>query len=422
MMQSKKWMKSLVTTLVLTTCLLLPLGSVSAYDSITFMTYGAWRVHPGWNELISGFEKSTGIDIELIYAPPKQIQDKVVATLAGGATNVDVLVLDSMWMPAFMSAGYLEALPNSLLNPNDYLDAAMEAYSASGRIYAAPLFAVAGFTFYRTDLFEAAGLDPKKPPKTWDELLKYAQALTIDKNKDGVPEQYGFGFSGVPYACDFYEFLWQAGGDILDKKGQVIVNDKAGVEALQFLADLRNKYRVVPPGVVTYAPEDLRRMFESGQLAMMRNWPYVWAVSEAKDSPIRGKVAMVPNPGHVLSTATTFGAWGVGIPVNSQKKELALRFVEYLTSYESQKLLFLQGGEMPTLKAVYQDPEVLKTQPMARMMLSALLQAKNRPMVVKSREVMAAVERAWEAAILQVKTPKQALDDAAGEIKRVLKQ
>jgi multiple sugar transport system substrate-binding protein len=402
--------------------LVLVCGTIVSAETITFLTYGAWRVHPGWDRLFTAFEESTGISIELIYAPPQQIYDKVVATLAGGATNIDVLVLDSMWMPAFTSAGYLSPLPEDFLVRDEYLPVAIDAYSHDGNLYGAPLFAVAGFTFYRTDLFEAAGLDPDKPPTTWDELVEYGLKLTVDRDNDGIPEQYGYGFSGVPYACDFYEFLWQAGGDVLDADGNVIVNSEAGVEALRFLADLRNRYKIVPQGVVTYAPEDLRQMFASGQMAMMRNWPYVWATSQAEDSPIRGKVAMVPNPGHVLPTATTFGAWGLGIPTGSKKKDLAMKFLDFMSSYEGQKVLFVEGGEMPTRKAVYDDPDSLKAQPLAPVMLAALLEAKNRPMVVESREVMAACERAWEVAILGVKTPKEALDDAAREIERILAQ
>jgi multiple sugar transport system substrate-binding protein len=133
-------------------------------------------------------------------------------------------------------------------------------------------------------------------------------------------------------------------------------------------------------------------------------------------------VVMIPNPGHVASTAACFGAWGLAIPQQSNNKDLAQKFVSYMTSYEGQKKLFVTGGEMPARKAVYQDPEALKVQPMAPVMLDALLGARNRPMVVENQEVLAAVGRAWQEALTQMKTPKKALDDAAVAISRILKK
>jgi len=285
-----------------------------------------------------------------------------------------------------------------------------------------PQFCVAGFTFYRTDLFEKAGLDPKKPPKNWDDLLRYAQALTKDTNGDGNIDQWGYGYCGLEIGADFLEFMWQNGGDILDANNNVTVNSPAVVEALQFFVDLRNKYKVVPPGVITMMPEDLRKMFAAGQMAMLRNWPYVWATTQTADSPIKGKVVMIPNPGHAVPTASTFGAWGLAIPQQSGNKELAQKFVSYMTSYEGQKKLFVTGGEMPSRKAVYKDPAALSVQPMAPVMLDALLGACNRPMVVENQEVLAAVGRAWQEALTQMKTPKKALDDAAAAISKILKK
>lgn len=391
-------------------------------NSLTFLSYGAWRVHPGWDEMIKGFEAEYGASVTIIYAPPAQIYNKLVTTLAAKSNELDVIVVDTMWMPSFVSAGFLSPLPDAQIKKDDFLKAAIEAYSKDGKMYAMPQFVVAGFTFYRTDLFEAAGLDPKKPPKNWADLLSYAQRLTIDKNKDGVPEQWGFGYCGLDIGADFLEFMWQNGGNILDAQGNVVVNSPEVVEALQFFVDLRNKYKVVPPSVITDMPEDLRKGFSAGQIAMIRNWPYVWATSNAADSPIKGKVAMIPNPGNKVPTATTFGAWGLAIPEYSKNKELANKFVEYMTSYEGQKILFLSGGEMPSRKAVYDDPAVVAAQPMASVMLEALMGAYNRPMVVENQEVLAIVGRAWQEALSATKTPQKALDDAAEAIKSILKK
>jgi ABC-type glycerol-3-phosphate transport system substrate-binding protein len=112
----------------------------------------------------------------------------------------------------------------------------------------------------------------------------------------------------------------------------------------------------------------------------------------------------------------------LAIPEYSQNKELANKFVEYMTSYEGQRILFLSGGEMPSRKAVYDDPAVKAAQPMASVMLEALMGAYNRPMVVENQEVLAIAGRAWQEALSATKTPQKALDDAAAAIKSILKK
>ena len=68
-----------------------------------------------------------------------------------------------------------------------------------------PSIADTNILYWRTDLFEQAGLDPNKPPKTYSELTEYAKLLTIDKNGKNSTEEgfdknnidiYGYGFRG----------------------------------------------------------------------------------------------------------------------------------------------------------------------------------------------------------------------------------
>ncbi len=68
---------------------------------------------------------------------------------------------------------------------------------------------------------------------------------------------------------------------------------------------------ISPPGTLNYGEEEARGVFQSGNAVFMRNWPYAWALSQAGDSPVRGKVAVAPLPrgGSNGTRASTLGGW-----------------------------------------------------------------------------------------------------------------
>ncbi len=80
--------------------------------------------------------------------------------------------------------------------------------NAEGRLVGLPLFAGAEGLFYRTDYFEQAGLDPKKPPKTWVELVDAAKKLT-DRSKG----RSGFGIYSKSQTQRMFNFMKPAGPD-----------------------------------------------------------------------------------------------------------------------------------------------------------------------------------------------------------------
>jgi multiple sugar transport system substrate-binding protein len=118
---------------------------------------------------------------------------------------------------------------------------------------------------YRKDLFDKKGL---KEPKTWDDLLAAAKALTEDQDGDGKIDRYGISLPlkrEYSVGVFFLSFLWSNGGHVLDKQGNIVFNSPETIETLKFFKEL---YKYAPPGVTDYSWLQLIETYSQDKVAM----------------------------------------------------------------------------------------------------------------------------------------------------------
>ena len=142
-----------------------------------------------------------------------------------------------------------------------------------GKVYAVPTpgFAYYGIV-YRKDLVKAAGLDPEKPPRTWDEFADWCRKLTFaDKNIPGATVQRGqraFAIENRPWG--FLPWVGAAGGDVIRAKAdgsgwEACFDSPECLRAAKFLQGL------IADGVVRALPQlsmsnDVADMFVNGEI------------------------------------------------------------------------------------------------------------------------------------------------------------
>lgn len=134
-----------------------------------------------------------------------------------GDTAPDVFYVNFRQYYNFIDQGFCRRLDDLVARDPDVLGRANPTVlevlrSYDGNLYAIPWFQVAIALYYRKDHFLDAGLDPNKPPRTWDEFIEYGRQLT-------VPGRSGFAFSiGLGgRAYHWSNFVWQAGGEIVEQ-------------------------------------------------------------------------------------------------------------------------------------------------------------------------------------------------------------
>lgn len=229
-----------------------------------------------WEGIKTGFETANPhITIEWVTAPYGEITNQVI-NMAGGGDKVDMIFGEIGWIPTLEDAGLTIPVTDVLTEEylNDFYPAVLDSCKIGDDIYGLPMYISPYLIYYNKDLFTQAGLDPEKPPKTYDEMLTYAEALSRLKTADGNPV-YAFGQTTASVAVSgssLMGMVYNFGGTVLDADGKLSVDNDGFTQAFDMLRQLDEK---------GYNPQnaklkDLRQLFATGQLAMYydQSWGY----------------------------------------------------------------------------------------------------------------------------------------------------
>ncbi len=223
---------------------------------------------PFWKQVKTGFEAANpDVSIEWVTAPYGEIVNQVV-NMAGGGNKVDVIFGEIDWVPGLVDTG-LAAPIEDILDASfidDFYSDVLSSFKVDGTAYGIPLYVSPYVLYYNKDLFKQAGLDPNKPPKTYEEMLGYAKQLSLLKDANGN-KVFAFGqtTASVPVSgASLTAMVFNFGGQVLDKDGKLSVDNQGFKDAFTMLQSLDEK---------GYNPQnaklkDLRNLFALGQLAM----------------------------------------------------------------------------------------------------------------------------------------------------------
>jgi multiple sugar transport system substrate-binding protein len=337
-------------------------ASTSTNASPVEITYSAGKdVTPATQKLIETFEKehpNIKVNFREMPADTGQQHDQYVTMFNAGSSDVDVLAMDVIWPAEFAQAGYLQPLDDFIakdhVNLDDYIKGAVDAASFNGKQWALPRFIDTGLLFYRKDIVQ-------NPPKTWDELIADAQ-----KYKGQAGTKYGYLAQAKQYeglVCDAIEFIASYGGKVIDDKGNITINSPQTIKGLEEMKKVIGS-NFVPSNITTYMETETDNSFISGDSVFARNWPYQFAEGQdATKSKIVGKVGVAPLPAGDAGSAAALGGWMAAINKNSKHKQEAWEFLKFLESPEGEKIAALYGGSAPTLKALYDDPDIKSKNP-----------------------------------------------------------
>ena len=363
----------------------------------------------GWQELevtlceeaAATWSADSGHTVEVIRGPEQSNQRyfEYLDLLGRRDASIDIMQIDVIWPSALADhlVDLSEQVPPATLS--EHFAAIVENNTVDGRLVAMPWFTDAGILYYRADLLETYGVEV---PATWPELADAALLIQAGERAKGNDDFWGLVFEGQAYeglTCNALEWIAaNGGGRIIDQDGAVTVNNPAAALALGRAATWVGT--VAPPRVTRFVEEDARITFQLGNAAFMRNWPYAWALLNAEDSPLRGKVGVAPLPKGGLKGqhAATLGGWQLAVSKYSANKEAAIDFVLYLTGAAEQKRRAIVGSYAPTIPSLYADSEILAANPFFAELGGVLADAIARPSSLTGGQYPQVSTLFWEAA------------------------
>ncbi len=287
---------------------------------------------------------------------------------------------DVIWPAQFAANGYIVDLSDRFTQSmrSKFLEGPVASNTYDGGVYGVPWFTDAGLLYYNKKMLNKAGL---QPPTTWDDLKQQAKQVMQDQ---GV--KYGFVFQGSEYeggVVNGLEYINSYGGQVLDPNNakKVVIDSPESVAGLEMERSMVED-GVSPQAVSTYAEPETEAPFLGGDAVFARNWPYMYSLAGTGDFISQDDIDIAPLPaGDGGQSVSGLGGWNFFINAfaDQEAQDAAWEFVKFMTAEKQQKFYALEGSYLPTLSALYDDPEVKDNVPTVRLASEALKNTVPRP-------------------------------------------
>ena len=359
-------------------------------------------------DLIKQWEaKNPGYKVSVELVGWTQCQDKVT-TLAAAGTPVALAYVGSRTLKQFADS--------DLIVPVTYTDAEKAAYyphiidtvTYNGQQWGIPTAFSTKALYWNKDLFKKAGLDPEKPPTTWDELYNDAKII---KDKTGVP---GYGLPAKTMDNTMHQFLhyvYTNNGTVTDAQGNITLDSPENLAALEFYKKL---VPVSEDGPSAYEQNDMTTLFSDQKVAMIEQGP--WGRNQIAKG-VNWGVTLLPKgpsakgPGTLLITDSLAIFKGTGV------EDKAMDLAKWLTNPENQFAYEKTHGLTP-LRPVAGVADLVKEDPTWKPFLDGIAFGGPEPLFKDYKGLQNAFITMVQSVVTGQAEPKDALAKAAADIKQ----
>lgn len=424
----RNWLKNLVSGIILIGCVFClsscQTNTISSKNEVIHLT--VWQgINPPSNrdvfeKLVAKFNQThPDIQVKSIFAGELDKQLPKILTAVVGNVPPDILAFYPQITGQFVELqaikpleGWFDESPVKADVPSNLL----AELQLDGHLWSVPFYTSNLGIFYRPDLFQAAGIT--ETPKTWEELRQVAKKLTVDKNGDNIPEQYGM---LLPLGKEewtvfsWFPFLLSAGGEIVTNNRPNLTNPGA-IAALEFWETL------MKDGSATLSPPERgyeEDAFFAGRIAMQITgpWTYITKYKVNYDTfpiPASVKQSTVTGSGNMFVMKTT-----------PEREKAAWKFLEFVLSEEFQTEWAIGTGFLPVNQKSVNSKEYqeyVSRNPWLQVFIDQVNVSGYRPTIARYNRISDGLGRAIEATLLGKSSAKAALENAQKRLDDIWEQ
>ena len=392
------------------------LGTPVMAEEIFYVSGSVGKAVENFKSLVKPWEDATGNTVIIVPMPASTSDQfgQYRLWLAAGATDIDVYQTDVIWAPQL--ADHFVDLSEVAKNlAPTHFPSIIESQTVGGKLAALPIFTDAPALYYRKDLLEKYGV---AVPKTWDELTAAATKIQEGERAAGKADFWGYVWQGNAYeglTCDALEWVKSfGGGQIVEADGTISINNEKAAKALETAAGWVGT--ISPEGVLAYGEEESRGVWQTGNAAFMRNWPYAYQLGNGDDSAVKGlfDVTTLPVGAEGDTSAATLGGWNVAVSKYSKHQDVAISLALYLAGPEAQKARAISESALPTIVALYDDADIAAAQPIIPQWKEVFLNAVPRPSAPTLGKYNEVSSKFWSAVHETLSGNGSATDNLAG--------
>jgi multiple sugar transport system substrate-binding protein len=395
-------------------------GSIKDPTEPVTITFASWvGASDEMQSVKAAFEKEhPNITVEFQNVSADSMTQKLTTQIAGN-NPPDTAYVDASTVANFAARKALVNLDNyiarsEVIDPDAYVDVFRQFATYEKSLYGLPIDGESTALFYRTDMFEAAGITT--PPATWDEFRTAAEALT-----DPAKKQYGVAIFAPEAAYYWYPWLWQNGGEVLNEDGtKVLFDSPEAIEAAEYYVGLS---KFAPPDYLNSNSYDARLGFFNGQIAMYPAGSWFAGTLDEEAPDLAGKWAVARLPEGTNGCATTVASDTLVVFSQSEKKDAAFKWIEFLSKPENMALITYgaAGTTLPTTTELLESPELVAKKPQMAGFAEAMKCGVSNIAVNKAWPQMEeALNSQLGAAMYGDVTVSEALTNAAAEAQELL--
>jgi multiple sugar transport system substrate-binding protein len=369
------------------------------------------------------------ITVELEGSPYNDQRRKALLSTQAGQ-GADIVQMDNIWLGEFAEGGIVQDVTarfGAWKDKDDVPPVFARTATWKDRVYGIWLNSDVRLLHWNKRVFQKFGLDPNRPPQTWDELAAMAARCT------SPPNSWGYVFPGgqAEETVDrWLIFLYQLGGSVLSPdSARATFNSEAGVRSLQFLADLVNKHKVTPRDILGSNQDELTNVLVTSDRFAMG--PVVGTgfrpggTNEYKTpeefAQVRGATVMPSPPGG--RRATVMGGWILTIGRSSANADLAWEYMTIVTSEPNAREFWQKQQRVPTRKAAFDGVAAYsQVMPYFDQIAQSVPVARLAPQVPQYPSFLPVMITAIQRSLSGEMAPKAALDEAAAQTDALLRK